>query len=101
MRDSIGNIVKKGITQSIFHPRSRICFCTNPKKLTQNPIPWQVSMLTLIIAIITICVAHQLGITDLERLGLVLFGAAGGNLMGMSISIRNTKVSKDTEEGEK
>ncbi len=98
MRDSIANIVRKGIVHSLLHPRSRICFCTNPKKLTQNPIPWQVSLLTLIIALATTCIAHQLGISDLEKLGLVLFGAAGGNLMGMSISIRNTKVSKDTDE---
>jgi hypothetical protein len=98
MRDTIGTIVGKGVIQSIRHPRSRICFCTNPKKVTQNPVPWQAAMLTLIISLVAICIAHQLGISDLEKAALVLFGAAGGNILGMSISIRNTKVSKDTDE---
>jgi hypothetical protein len=46
----------------------------------------------MVIGIAGVCLAHHLGIDMLEKLLLVVVGGAGGNLIGMSISVKGTKI---------
>lgn len=84
-------ILLQGVWGSVRHPRTTLTFTRNPKKIANQPIPWQASLLTLAIAIAGACFAHNYGMDALEKVCLVIVGGAGGNLLGMSIGIKNNK----------
>jgi hypothetical protein len=44
------------------------------------------------------CLSVKLNIPDMEKAAMILFGAAVGNLFGMSVSIRNTKVGGNGQD---
>lgn len=90
MKDIL-KILFSGVWGSVRHPRTTLSFTTNPKRVINSTIPWQASLLTLVIAIIGTFFAHYYGMDALEKVCLVIAGGAGGNLLGMSIGIKNNR----------
>jgi len=90
MKDVL-KILGAGVWGSMRHPRTLLSFTSNPRRVINSTIPWQASLLTLIIAIIGAFFASYYGMDALEKVCLVIAGGAGGNLLGMSIGIKNNR----------
>ena len=97
------SIISYGILQAVRQPRKHIHFIGNPRSVYQNQVPWQVSLITMVVGIIGVCFAHYSGIDLLEKVLIAVVAGAGGNLVGLSIAIKETKVHdfyKDKEDKE-
>ena len=88
----IFRIIWHGLFQAVTKPKQHIHFIGNPRSVYQNQVPWQVSLVTMVIGIIGVCFAHANGIDLLEKVLIAVIAGAGGNLVGLSIAIKETKV---------
>ncbi len=57
----------------------------SPQKETRSPIPWQASVLLIVLGIISLIIGSCLSIPALDRVGDVLVLLPLGNLFGMSL----------------
>ncbi len=76
------------------HPSPRpVVIKSNPKTVSQSPVPWQVSTIIMMASGVGVwCLSSRLQMPEMGEAARLMVYLPLGNIFGMSLAARNSKV---------